>query len=300
MSLVNFTILLSILQYGHCLTLTLEDFDNWKKLMKAELKEDIFLELPETEQIKRMNRKIREVMKTNEEIITIVQSHGTKLDSFQADIKNKTNQIQDLAKKIEVLDENHHEVQNMTSLMKTSLDQLKSNHGEHQTATNGHFYELENYLNGLEVNLNKSELILKNHTDQMVKLKSKDGEHLTATNYHFGELENHLNGLEVNLNESDLILKNHTDQIVQLKTSIDRLEAEQNETKGLIEDLHSTEGTHLTCNFAKYSSVPNRCACTIINFGGKNPTYMSLFGPTRLLILRIFSHIHVYSIQHDY
>ena len=227
MALANFIILLSIFQYGHCLTLTLEDFDNWKKLMKAELKEEIFVELPETEEIKRMNKKIQEFTKTNEEIVTVVQSQSIKLDSFQANIENLTNQINQLANRIEVLDENHNEVQNMTSSMKASLDKLKSNHVEDQTDTSDHFGELENDLNGLEVNLNESELILKNHTDQIVQLK---------TSIH-------------KLNESELILKIHTDQIVQLKTSIDKLEVEQNETKGLIKDLHPIEGTQLNCNF---------------------------------------------------
>ena len=37
-----------------------------------------------------------------------------------------------------------------------------------------------------------------------------------------------------------------------------------------------------------YSSVPNKRACTIINFGGKSPTYMTLFGPTHLLFWGIF------------
>ena len=49
-----------------------------------------------------------------------------------------------------------------------------------------------------------------------------------------------------------------------------------------------------------YSSVPNKRACTIINFGGKSPTYMTLFGPTHLLILRNFSNLHVYSILQAY
>ena len=97
MSLVNFITLLSIFQYGHCLTLTLEDFDNWKKLMKAELKEEIFVELPETEEIKRMNKKIQEFTKTNEEIATVLQSQGIKLDSFQANIENQNKQINQLA-----------------------------------------------------------------------------------------------------------------------------------------------------------------------------------------------------------
>ena len=49
-----------------------------------------------------------------------------------------------------------------------------------------------------------------------------------------------------------------------------------------------------------YSSVPNRHACTIINFGGKSPTYMSLLGPTGLLNLKKISHLHVYSILQVY
>ena len=275
MVLANFIILLSIFQYGHCLTLTLEDFDNWKKLMKAELKEEIFVELPETEEIKRMNKKIQEFTKTNEEIVTVVQSQSIKLDSFQANIENLTNQINQLANRIEVLDENHKEVQNITSSMKASLDKLKSNHVEDQTETNDHFGELENDLNGLEVNLNESELILKNHTDQIVQLKTS----IDQLNESELILKNHtdqtvqlkrsidkLNESELilknhtdqivqlktsidKLNESELILKIHTDQIVQLKTSIDKLEVEQNETKGLIKDLHPIEGTQLNCNF---------------------------------------------------
>ena len=60
----------------------------------------------------------------------------------------------------------------MTNFVKTSLDQLKSNYDEHQTATNHHFDELENDLNGLEINKNETELVLKNHTDQLVELET--------------------------------------------------------------------------------------------------------------------------------
>ena len=251
MSLVNFITLLSIFQYGHCLTLTLEDFDNWKKLMKAELKEEIFLELLETEEIKRMNRKIEEFTKTNEEILSVVQSHGIKLDSFQANIENQSNQINQLENRIEVLDENQNEVKNLTSSMKASLDKLKSNHVEDQTETSDHFGELENDLNGLTVNLNESELILKNHTDQIVQLKIS----IDQLNESELILKNHTDQtvqLKTSIdkhNESEFILKNHTDQIDQLKISIDKLEVQQNETKGIIEDLHPMEGTHLNCNF---------------------------------------------------
>ena len=37
-----------------------------------------------------------------------------------------------------------------------------------------------------------------------------------------------------------------------------------------------------------------------IKFSMKKPTYMSLFGPTGLLILKKNSHLHVYSILHVY
>ena len=49
-----------------------------------------------------------------------------------------------------------------------------------------------------------------------------------------------------------------------------------------------------------YSSVPNRRACMIINFGGKSPTYMSLFGPTGLLIFHEKSNLHDYLALHVY
>jgi chromosome segregation ATPase len=219
--------------------------------MKAELKEEIFVELPETEEIKRMNKIIQEFTKTNTEILTVLQSQGIKLDSFQANIENQSNRINQLANRIEVLDENHNEVQNMTSSIKESLDKLKSNHVEDQTETNDHFDELENELNGLEVNLNESELILKNHTDQIVQLKTSIDQ-LNESELIFKNHTDQIVQLKTSmdkLSESESILKNHTDQIDQLKTSIDKLEVEQNETKGIIEDLHLKKGTHPNCNF---------------------------------------------------
>ena len=87
MLVINFLILSSIFQYGHCLTVTLTDLENWKKQMKAEVKDEvkkeILLELSEAEEIKRINTKIHDVTKANQEIVTVVQDHGTKLDSFQ-------------------------------------------------------------------------------------------------------------------------------------------------------------------------------------------------------------------------
>ena len=56
----------------------------------------------------------------------------------------------------------------------------------------------------------------------------------------------------------------------------------------------------LLCLLTSYSSVPNRRACTIIILGGKSLVYMTLFGPTRLLILRNFFNLHVYSILQAY
>ena len=82
MSLINLLIVVSIFQCVHCLTklrtpeheLTelkseirkevLEDLENWKKLMKAELKQEIFLELPETEEVKRINKKNEELQQS--------------------------------------------------------------------------------------------------------------------------------------------------------------------------------------------------------------------------------------------
>ena len=71
-------LLMLIFQYGYCLTLTLSELENWKKQMKAELKNEIFLELAETEEMKRMNKEIHEVTKSNEEIVTVVQDHTIK------------------------------------------------------------------------------------------------------------------------------------------------------------------------------------------------------------------------------
>ena len=66
---------------------------------------------------------------------------------------------------------------------------------------------------------------------------------------------------------------------------------------GGVKEAQLTKATKVSMHRAAhtYSSVPNRRACTIINFGGKSPTYMSLFGPTGLLILKKNSHLHVYS-----
>ena len=101
MSLVNFIILLSVLHYGHCLTLTLEDLENLKKLMKAELKEEIFLELPETEEIKRINQKIHEATKGNEETI---QNQSTALRELKTELEDIKDNMDNKASKAELQD----------------------------------------------------------------------------------------------------------------------------------------------------------------------------------------------------
>ena len=141
MSIANFIILISILHYGHCLTLTLEELENWKKLMKAELKQEIFLEMPETEEIQRINQKIQEVTKGNEEIITVVQSHGITLDNFQETetiIENHSNLLDDLVAK-----------QNETEV---TIDELKNNQTESLDIVKNQVNDLENSCTGFGVN----------------------------------------------------------------------------------------------------------------------------------------------------
>ena len=145
MSLVNFIILLSILQYGHCLTLTLEDLENWKKLMKAELKQEIFLELPETEEIKRINLKIHEVTKGNEEIITVVQSHSITLDSHTQ-----------FTEKFNNLNDSINSYSDQVIAIKADVDEIKMNQNETLLFVNEQIEELENELDGLEVNQNET------------------------------------------------------------------------------------------------------------------------------------------------
>ena len=61
---LNLLILISLFQFGQSLTLTLSELEEWKKLMKAELKQEIFLELPETEEVKRINKKNEELQQS--------------------------------------------------------------------------------------------------------------------------------------------------------------------------------------------------------------------------------------------
>ena len=70
-------ILISLFQYGQTVTLTLSELEDWKNQMRAELKleikTEIFQELPETEDIKRINTQLGNFVKTSQEIITAVQ-----------------------------------------------------------------------------------------------------------------------------------------------------------------------------------------------------------------------------------
>ena len=176
MSLVNFIILLSIFHYGHCLTLTLEELENWKKLMKAELKQEIFLEITETEEIKRINQKIQEVTKGNEEIITVVQSHGITLDNFQETetiIENHSNLLNDLVAK-----------QNETE---GTIDELKNNQTESLDIVNNQISDLVNKQNETEVTIDE--------------LKNNQTESLDIVKNQVNDLENSCTGFGVNQTE---------------------------------------------------------------------------------------------------
>ena len=183
MSLVNFIILLSIFHYGHCLTLTLEELENWKKLMKAELKQEIFLEMPETEEIQRINQKIQEVTKGNEEIITVVQSHGITLDSFQelrqnfqeteTIIENHSNLLDDLVAK-----------QNETEV---KIEDLTTNQNENLVIVNNQISDVVNKQNETEVTIDE--------------IKNNQTESLDIVKNQINDLENSCTGFGVNKTE---------------------------------------------------------------------------------------------------
>ena len=217
MTLANFIILLSILHYGHCLTLTLEELENWKKLMKAELKQEIFLEMSETEEIKRINQKIQEVTKGNEEIITVVQSHGISLDSFQEfkeNFKETGTQIESLSRdfsETKILVENHSNLltdivakQNETevTIQSQSVELTEDLFGQFQW-----FIKTVNDLDldELEVNQTKFQAIMKTNLIQLEtdidEIKNNQNESLVIVNNQINDLENSFSGLGVNQTE---------------------------------------------------------------------------------------------------
>ena len=223
MSLVNFIILLSILHYGHCLTITLEELENWKKLMKAELKQEIFLEMPETEEIKRINRKIQEVTKGNEEIITVVQSHGITLDSFQEfreNFEETGTQIESLSRDLsetKILVENHSNLltdivakQNETEVTIQSQSVELNEQKNYLDNFNGTVIEFTKTINDLdldelEVNQTKFIAIMNTNFNQLEtdidELKNNQNESLVIVNNQINDLENSFSGLGVNQTE---------------------------------------------------------------------------------------------------
>ena len=219
-------LLMSIFQYGHSLTLTLTDLENWKKQMKAELKsevkDEIFLELSETEEIKRISKEIHEVTKNKEEIITVVQDHGIKLGSLQ----EFTEKFQETETHIENLGK---ELNKTISL----IGNLEVTQNETDLITKRHadlITELQSGIKDLEVKNNETHESIKIAFDQQV-----------ANNDQLYELENDLNGIVVYQNETKLVILNHANQLlVQLETNIDKLEIEQKETKAYIKSFHPT------------------------------------------------------------
>ena len=65
-------LLIFVFQYGHCVTQTLTELEDWKNEIKAELKNEIFEELAETAEIRRIDSKLNEITKSNQEIKTVV------------------------------------------------------------------------------------------------------------------------------------------------------------------------------------------------------------------------------------
>ena len=76
-------LLILIFRFGHCVNQTLTELEDWKNEIKAELENEIFEELAETAEIRRIDSKLNEITKSNLEIITAVQDHGIKLNSLQ-------------------------------------------------------------------------------------------------------------------------------------------------------------------------------------------------------------------------
>ena len=139
--------MISLFQFGQSLTLTLSELEEWKKLMKAELKLEIktemYQELPETEDMTRMNAKLNNIEKTSQEIITAVQDHGAQLESLQEltlEVHNHTTQIENLgtelqetnglvehhSNKISELDLNQNETKSTVENQSAELNRLEN------------------------------------------------------------------------------------------------------------------------------------------------------------------------------
>ena len=230
MLLIYFVILLSIFQYGHCsLTLTLTDLENWKKQMRADLKEEvkkeIFLELPESEEIKRMNSKIHQVTKSNQEIITVVQDHGTKLDSFQ----EFAEKIQETEIQIENLGKDLHEtkvhVENHSNMITSFEINLNVTEGNTQTQ----FGVMDNNLN-----------VIKNSIDDLNdKFKVNQTKFQASIDEHFSKfdtLENRVNVMEENQEKLQITINNHSSKEITMQADVDQLRKNQNESLVVVND----------------------------------------------------------------
>jgi len=223
-------LLMFIFQYGYCLTLTLSELENWKKQMKAEVKNEIFLELAETEEMKRMNKEIHRVTKSNKEIVTVVQDHSIKLVGLQeltgkfqetkTQIENLGDELNATISNVENLELNHSENINQ---LENRIGVIDRNHNEAQDAIN-------NILN--QVNLVKTSL------DQ---LGSDRDDQQVALNDQLDELENGLHGIVLNQNETKLVILNHANQLIQVEACIEELKVDQNETKVLVKNHHPIE-----------------------------------------------------------
>ena len=141
---LKFLILISLFQYGQSVTLTLSELEDWKNQMRAELKLEIktemYQELPETEDMTRMNTKLNNFEKTSQEIITAVQDHGAQLEELTLEVHNHTTQIENLgtesqetnglvehhSNKINELDFNQNETKSIVENQSTDLNRFEN------------------------------------------------------------------------------------------------------------------------------------------------------------------------------
>ena len=132
---LNLLILMSIFQFGQSLTLTLSELEEWKNLMKAELKLEI----------------LSNVEKTIQEIITAVQDHGIQLGSlqeFKQEVHNHTTQIESLNTEIQ-------ETSGLVEDHSSKINELNLNQNETKSDMENLSTELNRFKNELS-ELNKT------------------------------------------------------------------------------------------------------------------------------------------------
>ena len=99
MLLLNLLILISIFPYGHSVSLTLSELEDWKNQMRAELKLEI-----KTEIYQKISTQLGNIAKTSQEIITVVQDHGVQLGNLREltqEVHNHTIQIENLGAELQ-------------------------------------------------------------------------------------------------------------------------------------------------------------------------------------------------------